>query len=252
MARIPDVSAFSKFNDLDPQDQNQCIYITQNGARCKWRSSDNSQAIKLYTTICEYVERDIELDLLKEYILESCCKSGRAQHRDRIEDVGLLMPLAHRWQSEISRQNGDRSEPLLATAVTRTPILETPLSEFRPHIAQPTLTDSVSKKLQDTLVGRDFETGSLYIFDRASSPGHVKIGWTAKSVQGRLESWSKCGYTPNLLFSKENVPFAQRVETLAHYELIKEWRRERMCKARWCQKSHSEWFETSPERAAQV
>lgn len=252
MARIPDVSTFNAFNDLDPQDQNQCIYITQRGARCKWRCSDNSQAIKLHTAIIKQSGRNVELDLLKKYILSNCCTSGRAQHRDRIEDVGLLIPLAYRWQSEIRRQDADRLEPVPVVPIKHTPTFETPLSEFRPHIAQPTLTDSVSKKLQDTLVGRDFETGSLYIFDRASSAGHVKIGWTAKSVGERLENWSKCGYHPNLLFSVKNVPFAQRVETLAHYELVKEWRRERMCKAKWCQKSHSEWFEISPERAAQV
>jgi hypothetical protein len=33
---------------------------------------------------------------------------------------------------------------------------------------------------------------------------------------------------------------------------MKEWRRERMCKAPWCRKSHQEWFETSEERATQV
>ncbi|KAJ5805919.1 uncharacterized protein N7503_003521 [Penicillium pulvis] len=43
-----------------------------------------------------------------------------------------------------------------------------------------------------------------------------------------------------------------RAETLTHYELIKEWRRERMCKAPGCGKSHKEWFEISAELAKQV
>jgi hypothetical protein len=53
-----------------------------------------------------------------------------------------------------------------------------------------------------------------------------------------------------------SVPYAQRVETLTHYELIKEWRREQPCKG--ClekkQKSirHQEWFNVSQERAIQV
>ncbi|KAJ5472160.1 hypothetical protein N7539_008729 [Penicillium diatomitis] len=96
---------------------------------------------------------------------------------------------------------------------------------------------------------RDFETGSLYVFDHESSPGHVKIGWTAKTVSDRLAHWSNCGYEPNLLFSLNDIPHAHRVETLTHYELIKEWRRERRCKAPWCGKSHKEWFEASKELA---
>ncbi|KAJ6109985.1 hypothetical protein N7486_002220 [Penicillium sp. IBT 16267x] len=125
-------------------------------------------------------------------------------------------------------------------------------SEFRPHIADPSPSDCVYQKMFDPLEKRDFEDGSLYIFDRASSPGHVKIGWTAKVVSDRLMSWSNCGYKPNLLFSTSVIPNAMRVETLTHYELIKEWRRERMCKAPWCGKSHQEWFEISGERAKQV
>lgn len=128
-----------------------------------------------------------------------------------------------------------------------------PLSEFRAHIAETNPTHSVSSKIQDYLCNRDFETGSLYIFDRKSSPGHVKIGWTARTVTGRLKDLSKCGYTPNLLFQMDSVPHAQRVETLTHHELIKEWRRERRCnKGLGCQIAHREWFEICKERAKQV
>lgn len=126
------------------------------------------------------------------------------------------------------------------------------LSEFRPHIKEPSFSDSVYQKMLDPLEDRDFETGALYIFDRTSSPGHVKIGWTAKVVKDRLKAWSKCGYEPNLLFSLSHVPHAQRVETLTHHELIKEWRRERKCKAPQCGKSHQEWFEVNQKKAEQV
>jgi hypothetical protein len=72
-------------------------------------------------------------------------------------------------------------------------------------------------------------------------------------VEDRLEDWKeKCKYVPNLLFRVDFVPNAQRAETLTHYELIKEWRRERMCRAESCRKSHMEWFEISIERAKQV
>ena len=129
---------------------------------------------------------------------------------------------------------------------------KTPLSEFRPHIVNPLPDDLVARKILEPLVDRDFEKGSLYIFKRESSPGYVKIGWTSRSIQGRLDDWAKCGYTPNLLFSVVSVVNAQRVETLTHFELIKEWRRERRCKAPHCLKSHQEWFQVSIKRASAI
>jgi hypothetical protein len=124
--------------------------------------------------------------------------------------------------------------------------------EFRPHINEPGPRDSVSSKLLANLIKRDFETGSLYIFDRSCSPGYVKIGWTARNVSSRLKDWSKHGYTPNLLFKKDHVPHAQRLETLTHYELLEEWRTELKCKAAHCVRRHQEWFEVSAQRAKQV
>ncbi|KAK7937423.1 uncharacterized protein PG986_014291 [Apiospora aurea] len=105
----------------------------------------------------------------------------------------------------------------------------------------------------ETLVGRHFETDSVYMFDRPSSPGCVKFGWTARSVEARLSDWSKCGYAPNLLLRVDNVPWAQRAEALTHHELAKEWRTERQCRGPYCgRKSHQEWFEVSKEKAQQV
>ncbi|KAF2464797.1 uncharacterized protein BDR25DRAFT_307089 [Lindgomyces ingoldianus] len=163
-----------------------------------------------------------------------------------------IAPIPPEIQPRYNLRHRDAKTSTNASSVRSRTSPRPPLSEFRAHISEPGPTDSVSSKIQDNLIDRDFETGSLYIFDRTSSPGHVKIGWTASSVSRRLESWSECGYTPNLLFQVDGVPHAQRVETLTHYELIKEWRRERMCKAEWCRKSHREWFEVSKERAKQV
>ncbi|KAJ5510198.1 hypothetical protein N7453_002301 [Penicillium expansum] len=272
--------------------------------------------------------------MLSEYAQCNCCLWGRAQHRDNIEDLQLLTPLAQRWLNEIRAQavesldkaksvmwvtstnyrflepiiniyhrlirdrtaaavvSDDTGKPSMCKAAnTYTSHLPTSpstsslifnelehrrghelqtcransspnlahlhplaatqpaLSEFRCHIVEPTPGDSVYQRILTRLRKRDFETGSLYIFDRESSPGHVKIGWTAKNVSDRLANCSKCGYEPNLLFSMNHIPHAQRVETLVHYELIKEWRRERRCKAPWCGKSHKEWFEASKELA---
>lgn len=330
MSYKPDASSFIPFYELDPSTQKQCIFITQKGERCKRTLSgtDNNRAIEIHQNIIAISSVTVDLDLLQEYIVCNCCRSGRgARHRDRIEDSNLLIPLAQRWQDEIRRNSALQSNHTtsvktpeksilvpsyyqsslrpsssinaiiskatpssstyqcssprssIATGIalessgsqprynlrprevnfstspttTRTKIIpRAPLSEFRPHIEDPRPSDSVSCKILKCLKGRDFKTGALYVFDRTSSPGHVKIGWTASSVSGRLAVWSKCGYTPNLLFSVANVSHAQRVETLTHHELIKEWRRERMCKAAHCGKSHQEWFEVSKDRAIQV
>jgi hypothetical protein len=209
----------------------------------------------------------------------NCCTF--ALHQDRIRNLNLLTPLAQRWQDEIQRNLDQavidlRAIPSLSvgsqlpydlrsrraeisidpTSNRSTSIYQPPLSEFQPHIEKPSLGDSVCCKLLECLQAgeeRDFETGSLYIYHRDSSPGYVKIGWTANSVWGRLESWAeKCGYRPNILFSVHEIPHAHRVETLTHYELIKNWRRERKCKKEDCQISHQEWFEISKEQAMLV
>jgi hypothetical protein len=132
--------------------------------------------------------------------------------------------------------------------------------EFHPHINEPTFQDTVEWRFCEVLKEqdhkRDFKTGAVYIYSRTSSPGLVKIGWTSRSVDDRLAEWSECGYTPIELFRVTGIPYAQRVETLTHYELIKEWRREQPCEGCWEKKQklirHQEWFEVSKERAIQV
>ncbi|CAH0046435.1 unnamed protein product [Clonostachys solani] len=160
--------------------------------------------------------------------------------------------IEHGWNLEeterydLRRRNdpGDKDKGIGSSNPRR----RAPLSTFRPHVEEP--DENVMSKILSPLVKDDFKRGSLYIFTRVSSPGYVKIGWTSREVEGRLESWARCGYEPNLVFSVQNVPYAQRAETLTHYELATEWRAERRCKG--CGKSHREWFEVSQERATQV
>ena len=345
--RNPGVVWFIPFHEHDPSTDKQCIYFTQykTTPRCKLpcREEDNKRAIELHKEISGLPPEAVNVQLIAEYILYNCCRSGearvRVRHRDTIEHDDLLTPLAERWQDEIWKHAAEQSSraasvapseenvavpatPIPSTAIadyqpdtpTSSTIRTTPptsvtssppvhiicpkssissteiaplpsgvqtryelrprgtntstnvisdrpraipqpprsVSEFRPHIKEPCPSDSVSSRLLDNLVDRDFETGSLYIFDRICSPGHVKIGWTAGSVSRRLDDWSKHGYTPNLLFSIHDIAHAQRVETLTHYELIKEWRTELKCKAAHCPVRHQEWFEVSKQRAEQV
>lgn len=350
MSYNPGIVFFIPFHELDPSQQKRCIFFTQKGERCKCYCDvkDNQRAIFLRDYFLKAPIELINLEILSEYAQCNCC--ARAKHRDRIEDVELLIPLAQRWLEEIrlqaskfldsiassscvqlGKKNKDDSNipetsiaqvkdaqssisdisscdriltptsphilersstsrtshntplvPLVSPKVLAVPFLShqtesryelrnrqldgfenapqilasyTPpilRSEFRPHVNNPSPDDCVYRKMLDPLMDRDFEKGRLYVFDRSSSPGYVKIGWTAKSVSDRLISWSNCGYKPNLLFSTNIVPNAMRAETLTHYELIKEWRRERMCKAPWCGKSHQEWFEITGEQAKRI
>jgi len=67
------------------------------------------RAIALHKTIIAISSEAVSLDLLQEYALCNCCRSGRARYRDRIQDIGLLIPLARRWQDEIRRHAADQS-----------------------------------------------------------------------------------------------------------------------------------------------
>jgi hypothetical protein len=64
--------------------------------------------IALQNTIIATSDEAESLDLLRKYVLYNCCRSGCAPHRDRIEDIDLLIPLVQRWQDEIWRHAADQ------------------------------------------------------------------------------------------------------------------------------------------------
>ncbi len=266
---IPDVSLFVPFYSLDPSRQTKCIYPTAKpgNPRCRFdcQKSDNERAIQLRRAIIARADQTVDLDQLIDYALSTCCRSGSAQHQDRIQNICLVEKLAKRWQAEILKNVTESDShyslrprrPNVSTTTIPTissPRYQAPTLEFQPHKTAPGPDDTVASKICENLSykddKRDFKTGSLYIFSRASSPGFVKIGYTGGSVQYRLSMWSKCGYTPIPLYSIGNIPFAHRAESLTHFELTNEWRRERLCKV--CLTSHQEWFEVSKERAMKV
>lgn len=251
MSSSSGVTWFHSFYQYDPSSQGfTCIYFTKKkGTRCSLEVNHAERAAKIRREILESPREIQETDLIERYICCICCNdSGNARHRDRIEDDNILPQLAERWRNEILQ----RHELTSSTTLTRL-ISPPPEPEFRPRLREPGRRDTVSHKMLESLWKRDKEMGSLYIFERSSSPGYVKIGWTAHSVHGRLADWAKCGYKPRLLFRVDDVPHAQRVETLTHFELIKEWRKERPCKAAKCRGvRHQEWFEISGEKAEEV
>lgn len=106
----PDISFFISFNDIDPSTQKQCIFFTQKGARCRshCRDKDNQRAVELQHLLKATPVEDINIKILSEYAQCNCCLWERAQHRDKIEDLQLLTPLAQRWLNEI------RAQPVLS------------------------------------------------------------------------------------------------------------------------------------------
>lgn len=98
------------------------------------------------------------------------------------------------------------------------------------------------------------KSGSVYGFTRESSPGMVKIGFTAGSVSQRLKGVQKsCGYEPQLVAVADAIPHVMRAERLVHYELLTCWRREPRCKHNSrCAGGHREWFEVDVDTAART
>lgn len=83
--------------------------------------------------------------------------------------------------------------------------------------------------------------------------GFVKIGFTSKPIQQRLDEWeADCNRKPRLLYplpsaGAKPILHAAHVEALCHAEL--NWFRARIeCKT--CIKQHIEWFKVSPDDVA--
>lgn len=221
---------------------------------------------------------------LQSLALLLCCKRW---HRQRIQDFQLLEPLIDRWHAEVRSSSPPRKsesglhEPQPQETSSRPSVQdETQITAaidlsahyklrsrrvpvngddqayaninstgFRKH-KQPT-SRTVASKLLQPLTMRDQRPGNLYIYERDSSPGFVKIGLTTTSVHTRLQAWQKqCGYEPKLVAQFNDVPNVYRAESLAHFELAEYWRSEVRC--RNCSTQHREWFEVDKSYAAAV
>ena len=115
---------------------------------------------------------------------------------------------------------------------------------------------TVADHAKNQLTTQEREDGFVYVYWVPGNFGLVKIGWTRKEVDYRLNEWRKdCGHVPIRIFPQEyeakKIPHAKRVENMIHTELYKWRRREEMCKGRRCG-SHIEWFEVSNEVAVEV
>lgn len=101
MAPTPKVNDFVDFSDIDPLSQNHCIWhLPDKDRRCilPLNPENRSNAAALKHRIVHFTDTDVSLATLERYALLNCC---RRWHYTRIEEVGIIQPLARRWQEEL-------------------------------------------------------------------------------------------------------------------------------------------------------
>jgi hypothetical protein len=110
-------------------------------------------------------------------------------------------------------------------------------------------------KINAPLEGMDLRNGYVYVYEVEGNSGFVKIGYTTRSVEERLQDWEfDCNRVPKALYpipssTATTIPHARRVEALCHAEL--NHRRIRIdCDC--CFKHHLEWFEVSSTEAISI
>ncbi|RGP75210.1 hypothetical protein FSPOR_832 [Fusarium sporotrichioides] len=122
------------------------------------------------------------------------------------------------------------------------------LTRFVPRI-QP--VRDILKTMAKSPEKKGFEPGYIYGFTDPREPGHIKIGYTAGSVEGRMEEWKRCGWEPFLEFKVSMRCAVKKVEKLIHLTLHME-EQEASCPAASCTQKHKEWFKISKDEAKEV
>ncbi|KAF9634896.1 hypothetical protein BFW01_g5791 [Lasiodiplodia theobromae] len=128
--------------------------------------------------------------------------------------------------------------------------LDSPFDIFIKRLVRE-LERRLAKKLGERL-SNEIQLGYIYVFTSTDKPGLVKIGYTAKNPEGRIEGiMTSCKFS-NLTMEHlaEDVPHFKHVEKLIHFQLDplnKEWdcEPENM-------RTHKEWFRCKPDFAAKV
>ncbi|KAF4415007.1 DUF1766-domain-containing protein [Fusarium austroafricanum] len=115
--------------------------------------------------------------------------------------------------------------------------------------------DMVKREMTRELHDKDRRDGRVYMYEVEGNPGFVKIGYTTRSVEERLQDWDfNCNRAPKALYpipssTAAAIPNACRVEALCHAEL--DHRRIRIY-CHGCLKQHLEWFEIPSTEAIAV
>lgn len=115
------------------------------------------------------------------------------------------------------------------------------------RIAKLSVSAFIREKLKRPLLKSERESGYLYVFWRRGDFGLIKIGYTTRTTDERLEEWQKqCGGETEDCSTKDEssqiyVPNVRRLEALVHAEL-KDYRKKQL-RCRGCRKGHNEWFD---------
>jgi hypothetical protein len=115
--------------------------------------------------------------------------------------------------------------------------------------------EMVKHEMKRELDYKDQRDGHVYMYEVKGNPGFVKIGYTTRSVEERLQEWVfNCNRDPKALYPVPTnttavIPNVRRVEALCHAEL--NHRNIRIYCDR-CLTQHLEWFEISSTEAIAV
>jgi T5orf172 domain len=218
--------------------------------------------------------RSFTLEKLAEIAERSCCAR---HHRNKIWGSKLADSLAFRWQHEVlnympsassksaqivkvedlslrsSDTGGYPRQSVYTDQAQNHGQLHNPskLVAFSKHVVFE--GDTMDAVLLSVIEPSASKIGSVYIFTHTHDAfrGMIKIGYTSRSIDQRLNEWVECGHgVPRLLDSRNNVRHPERVELLTHFQLAKHW-----YTMRWCnyhRQAHIEWFKTDASTASQV
>ncbi|EMT69710.1 hypothetical protein FOC4_g10000990 [Fusarium odoratissimum] len=115
--------------------------------------------------------------------------------------------------------------------------------------------DMVQREMLRELHDMDQRDGHVYMYKVEGNPGFVKIGYTTRFVEERLQEWDfDCNRASKVLYpislsTAAAIPNARRVEALCHAELD---HRRITIYCHGCLKQHLEWFEIPSTEAIAV
>ncbi|EXK26322.1 hypothetical protein FOMG_17067 [Fusarium oxysporum f. sp. melonis 26406] len=115
--------------------------------------------------------------------------------------------------------------------------------------------DMVKGEILRELYDIDQRHGQVYMYEVEGNQGFVKIGYTTRSVEERLQEWDfDCNRASKVLYpislsTAAAIPNARRVEALCHAELD---HRRITIYCHGCLKQHLEWFEIPSTEAIAV
>jgi hypothetical protein len=246
--KAPGMDRFPHFDEISPSDAGFCCIHPCKGEdyrRCTRtvNQADRRAANQIKARIILLVSPPTELlqDLLT-YAELCCCKLS---HRKNAKKLGVLQKAAVTWLAElIGPLNAAVREAYLALN------LPPRFFEYEPTGQK----DNLGSSFLSNLEPREFDEGTLYIIERVTDPGYVKIGYTTIVADDRFAYFeSYCGFVPVPIRQFRHIPSVWRVERLVHNELSRYRRQSTTCVDNpTCGSLHSEWFQVDKEHAIEV